>query len=158
MLAVCRPSKETQDPRQFFETRCLFVWNARSRACWLEAYTPLVEDSSLLSLDNNGSVQRNPARREAQKLKSLDLGFFNVPLLRPIRYFEHLVFDNIRFGEFRMNIVMRRSATDRWQIAHFIENILNLAGDFWKVRRSVSKLKSPRRNTGEKWSELKFRL
>lgn len=93
-----RSLKESKDPRQFFETRCLFVWNARSRSCWLEAYSPLVEDSSLLSLNNNGSVLRNPARIESQKLKSLGLGFFNVPLIRPVRYFEHLVFDNIRFG------------------------------------------------------------
>lgn len=91
--------KESKDPRQFFETRCLFIWNAKSKACWLEAFTPLIEDSSSLSLNDNGSVQRNPARVEAQKLRTLGLGFFDVPLIRPIRYFEHLVFDNIRFGE-----------------------------------------------------------
>ncbi|XKL62715.1 hypothetical protein PGB90_002548 [Kerria lacca] len=89
------PAKE---PRQFFETRCLFVWNARSRCCWLEAYTPLVEDPPLLSLNNNGSVHKNPARTEAEKLRLLRLGFFNIPLIRPIRYFQHLVLDNIKFG------------------------------------------------------------
>lgn len=56
-----------------------------------------------MSLHDDSSTRKNwnPARTEAAKLKSLRLGFFDAPLTRPIRYFEHLVLDNIRFGKGR---------------------------------------------------------
>lgn len=88
--------KPLSDKRDYYECRCIFIWNSDLNECRLEAYTKLMSVKSLnSSLCNSHTRSFTFAQREASKLRNNpNIGLFSYDLNLPVRSLDHQLYDD----------------------------------------------------------------